>query len=95
MAQPKTPKMVVVSWDDAWGEAKAIRDGDDRFEQGYPGLQAGFLKSSDDKFVVVCREWWPGLPTGGDADPAHYAHCTSIPRSLIKSVTTLRKAGKL
>ncbi len=95
MAQPKPPKMVVVEWDDAWGEQRAIRDGDDRFEQGYPGFQAGFLKSSDDKFVVVCREWWPGLPTGGEPDSPHYNFCTSIPRSLIRSVTALRKAGEL
>ncbi len=95
MTQPKPPKMIVVEWDDAWGETKIVREDDDRFEQGYPGFQAGFLKSADDKFVVICREWWPGLPTASEGDSPYYAHCTSIPRSLIRSVTTLRKAAKL
>ena len=92
MAQ--TPKMVVVEWDDAWGDSKIAEPGDDRFQSGYRGFQTGFLKSADEKFVVVCREWWPGHPSD-TKDKAHYQFCVSIPRSLVKSVTTLRKAGKL
>lgn len=95
MTAPKPPKMVVVEWDDAWGEKRAIREGDTYFEQGYPGFQVGYLKSADDKFVVVCREWWPGLSSEDEPDLPHYAFCTSIARSLVRSVTTLRKAGEL
>ena len=95
MTEPKPPKMVVVEWDDAWSETKAIKPDDPRFEQGYPGFQTGYLKSADDKFVVVCREWWPGLASEDEPDPPHYAFCTSIARSLVRSVTLLRKAGEM
>ena len=87
---PGEPILVRLVWDDAWSDTKEVSPESSYYEREWVRVAAGFLKSTNEREVVICRDW-----DNDNDDEVSYAGCIRVPRGMVKSLTALGSSRRL
>ena len=85
--------MVRLVWDDAWSADTSVLSESNYYEQEYLSVEVGFLKTINEREVVICRHWTRGS-TKGEGQLVYDA-CIRVPRGIVKSITVLALSRRL
>ena len=86
------PTMVRLVWDDAWSDNERVSPESEYYEKEYLCVEAGYLKTANEREIVICRNWTPGA---SKRDHITFDACIRVPRGMVKSITVLALSRRL